>query len=83
MINIILRPIFFIGLLIISVFVTPLLAGPAAILYATRWFAPELIILGFFIDTYFGAASDWPIYTITAFFIVITIQTAKNHLMLK
>ena len=77
------RIAFFIGIFLTSIFATPLLLIPAAILYSTQYFAPELLIVGLLIDTYFGAASGWPWYTIGAFLIVLGSEIAKRYLFLK
>lgn len=77
------RIISFIAVLIGSVFLTPLLSLPLACLYAFYYFAPELILLGFFIDIYFGQASQWPIYIIGTTTIVLAAEASKQYLLFK
>lgn len=77
------RSFFFIGVLLLSLFITPLIAVPVALAYARLWFAPELIAIGFLIDTYFNASGAWPWYTIGAFLLVMAIEIAKKYLFLR
>lgn len=70
-------------LFILAIFITPVLSAPIALWYAFRWFAPELVIMAFFIDTYFGTYGDWPIYTISIALIILTAELAKRYLMIK
>ena len=77
------RIAFFIGIFLIGIFTTPLLLIPLAIIYAYNYFAIELLVMGFLIDTYFGAASTLPLYTIGAFLIILGSETAKRYLFLK
>ncbi len=77
------RALSFVGLAVLSVFITPLLAVPAALLYAWRWYAPELLLLGLAIDAYFGPMSEWPYYAIGSFLIVAGTEIAKRYLMIK
>ena len=77
------RIIHFISLIILSVFVTPLVFVPLAFLYAVRYFALEILPLAFLIDIYFGAANPLPLYTISAFLLIISLEVSKHYLMLK
>lgn len=76
----IVRFLTFIGTILLSLFVTPLIAGPVAIYYALRWFAPELILLGSLFDVYFGAIDTWPTYTLGGFLIVLASEIGKRYL---
>ncbi len=77
------RLIFFVGLFVMSIFITPFIYAPFVFFYAMRWFAPEIILAGFLLDAYFGAASPWPLYVIGAFMIVLMAELAKRYLMFK
>lgn len=72
----------FLAIIVLSVFITPLITLPIVFWYALRWYAPEIIILGFIIDAFFGSASTLPYYAITAFLIVISAEFAKTSLMI-
>ncbi len=69
--------------MVTTVFLTPFFSLPLAAYYAYRYFALELIVLAFLIDTYFGRAAEWPLYTIAAFAIVLAAESAKRYLMLQ
>lgn len=73
----------FIGLTLLSVFVTPIIFVPLAVLYAIRYFALEILPLAFLIDVYFGAANTVPLYTICAFLLIVSLELGKHYLMLK
>jgi len=77
------RASLFISTLLVTVFVTRILALPLAAYYAYRYFAVELVVLAFLIDVYFGQASNWPFYTLSAFLIVFAAESAKRYLMLQ
>lgn len=77
------RLLSFVSIIILSVFITPLISLPIAFWYALRWYAPETIILGLIIDSFFGAASGFPFYTMAAFLMIISAEFAKASLMLK
>lgn len=77
------RALSFVAVLLTSIFITPIIALPLACFYAMRWFAPELVVVGFVIDSYFGAASQWPVFTITTFLIVMIAEAAKKYLFIK
>lgn len=77
------RIIHFISLIVLCVFVTPLIFVPLACIYAMRYFAIELLPLAFLIDIYFGAANSLPLYTISAFLLIISFEIGKQFLMLK
>ncbi len=79
----ILRIFSFLAVIILSVFITPLISLPIVFWYALRWYAPEIIILGFVIDSFFGGMSGLPYYTIAAFLMVIVAEFAKASLMLR
>ena len=79
----IIRISLFLATLLATIFVTPILAAPLAGYYAYRYFAIELVVLAFLLDTYFGQASLWPFYTLAAFLIVLAAESAKRFLMLK
>lgn len=53
---------------------------PLAVWYAMSWFAVELIVLGAFIDAYFGVGHTIPYYTLGSFFIVVISECAKPYL---
>ena len=77
------RFIYFGLLLITGVFVTPLISLPMALLYAMRWYAPELIMIGYVFDVYFGGVADMPYYTISLALLVFIAEIAKRFLMVK
>ena len=77
------RILYFIGLSLLSVFITPLIFVPLAIFYAIRYFAIEILPLAFLIDVYFGAANSLPLYTIGAFLLIVSLEVGKHFLMLK
>ena len=77
------RILSFISIIILSVFITPLISLPIVFWYTLRWYAPEIIILGLIIDSFFGAASGFPYYATAAFLLVISAEFAKSSLMLK
>ncbi len=77
------RLLFLIGLLLMSVFITPFIYLPFVFTYAMRWFAPEIIVAGSLLDAYFGGASAWPIYTIGAFLVVAAAELGKRYLMFR
>lgn len=77
------RFIYFGLLLITGVFVTPLISLPMALLYAIRWYAPELIVIGYVFDVYFGGVADMPYYTISLALLVFIAEIAKRFLMVK
>lgn len=72
-----------IGLFLITTFTTPLLSLPLAIWYAVRYFAPELILVGAMLDSYFNVAATWPHYTVGAGVIVLVSELVKRHLIFK
>lgn len=73
----------FLAVAILGIFATPLVALPLALWYATRWYALELILLGYVFDTYFGAAAPWPYYTLGSGLIVVIAEAAKRYLLLR
>ena len=77
------RAIFIVLIFLSVLFTSPWLAAPFAAIYALRWFAPELLIIGAVVDIYFGVADAWPFYTIGAFVIVLAAELGKRHVMLK
>lgn len=77
------RILFFIGIFLLSIFVTPFIFLPLVVLYVMRWFAPEILVTAYFIDVYFGAAGDWPLYIIGAFLMIIFAEAAKKYLMIQ
>ncbi len=77
------RIIYFLVLVVIGLFVTPIISLPLAIIYALRWYALELIILGWVFDTYFGNIADWPYYTLALFALVFIAEVAKRYLMVR
>lgn len=66
-----------------AIFTTPWLTLPFAAMYSLRWYAPELLMIGCVIDIYFGVSGTWPIYTVTAFVLVMAAELGKKHVMLK
>ena len=77
------RAIHFLLLFILGIFVTPLISLPVAFFYAMRYFAPELILVGYLFDVYFGALFDFPYYTLVAGLIILSTEIAKRFLMLQ
>jgi hypothetical protein len=77
------RVLSFVAVVLTGIFITPLIALPLACFYAMRWFAPELLVVGFLIDCYFGAASSWPIFTLATFVIIVSAEAAKKYLLIK
>lgn len=73
----------FVAIIILSVFITPLISLPIVFWYTLRWYAPETIIVGLMIDSFFGGASILPYYTIAAFLMIISAEFAKASLVLK
>lgn len=63
-----------------SLFLAPWLLAPVAAVYALRFFAPELIVFGALIDSYFGHDGTLPIYVIGASLIVVVAEIVKPHL---
>lgn len=76
------RLLSFLAIIILSVFITPLISLPVVFWYALRWYAPEIIILGFVIDSFFGGMSGLPYYTTAAFLMLISAEFAKTSLMI-
>lgn len=62
---------------------TPIISLPMALLYAMRWYAPELILIGYVFDVYFGGVADMPYYTIGLALLVFIAEIAKRFLMVK
>lgn len=77
------RFIYFGLLLITGIFITPIISLPLALLYAMRWYAPELIVIGYVFDVYFGGVADMPYYTIGLALLVFIAEIAKRFLMVK
>lgn len=73
---------YFLILTILGVFITPLITLPLAVFYALRWYAIELVLLGYIFDTYFGHVANWPYYTLTLAALVLISEFAKKYLML-
>jgi len=65
---------------VVSVFVSPLIILPLAVLHALSWFSLELIVFGVLIDAYFGISSDYPYYTLSALGIVFIAEFIKPYL---
>lgn len=72
----------FLVVIIFSIFITPLISLPIVFWYTLRWYTPEVIILGFIIDIFFGSVNALPYYTIAAFLMVISAEFAKASLMI-
>lgn len=70
-------------LLVVGIFVTPIISLPLALLYAMRWYALELILIGYVFDVYFGGVADMPYYTIVLALLVFVAEIAKRFLMIK
>lgn len=70
-------------IIILGIFVTPILSVPVAFHYAMRNFAPELLLLGYIFDTYFGSMSHFPYYLVGAATLVFVAEIAKRFLMIK
>lgn len=77
------RILYFCILIVIGLFITPIISLPLAALYALRWYALELIVLGYVFDTFFGSIADWPYYTLALFTLVFIAEIAKRYLMVK
>ncbi len=77
------RLIYFVLLLLMATFVSPLISIPLAFIYAMRWYAPELILMGYMFDVYFGSIFDLPYYTIGLALLVVISEIAKRFLLLK
>ena len=77
------RLLYFLLLVILGLFVTPLISIPLVIYYAMRFYALELIVAGYVFDVYFGRVSDWPYYTIVLALLVFGIEIAKRYLMFR
>lgn len=74
----------YLGLLLITgLFVTPIISLPLALLYAMRWYAPELIMIGYVFDVYFGGVADIPYYTIGLALLILIAEISKRFLMVK
>lgn len=67
-------------IILASVTVTPALLFPLVVLHALSWFALELIVIGAFIDAYFGATYGFPFYTLGAAVVVFLSELIKPHL---
>lgn len=72
----------FTGIIIftVSIFVSPLVILPLAILHALSWFGLELIVIGVLIDVYFGVGITIPYYTLAALVIVFVAEYIKPYL---
>ena len=77
------RLLYLVLLLMVGVFVTPIISLPMALLYAMRWYAVELILIGYVFDVYFGSVADMPYYTIVLALLIFTAEVAKRFLMIK
>lgn len=77
------RFIYFGLLLITGIFVTPIISLPMALLYAMRWYAPELILIGYVFDVYFGGVADMPYYTLALALLIFIAEISKRFLMVK
>ncbi len=77
------RLLYFALLLVTGIFVTPIISLPLALLYAMRWYALELILIGYVFDVYFGSIADMPYYTIVLAILVFLAEISKRFLMIK
>lgn len=77
------RLLYLVLLLVVGIFVTPIISLPMALLYAMRWYALELILIGYVFDVYFGSVADMPYYTIVLALLIFTAEIAKRFLMIK
>lgn len=77
------RLLYLVLLLVVGIFVTPIISLPMALLYAMRWYAVELILIGYVFDVYFGSVADMPYYTIVLALLIFTAEVAKRFLMIK
>lgn len=72
---------FFVGIVIVSVTLSWWLVLPLWILYAFRFRAYELIILGILMDAYFGYALSWHmLYTVVAVILCVSSELLKPRL---
>ena len=62
---------------------TPIISLPMALLYAMRWYAPELILIGYVFDVYFGGVADMPYYTLALALLIFIAEISKRFLMVK
>lgn len=69
--------------MITGIFVTPIISLPMALLYAMRWYAPELILIGYVFDVYFGGVADMPYYTLALALLIFIAEISKRFLMVK
>lgn len=77
------RLISIVGIFLVTIFTTPLLSLPLSVWYSFHFFAPELIVLGAVLDSYFNIAGAWPYYTIGTALIVLGAELSKRHFMFK
>lgn len=72
----------FTGIIIftVSIFVSPWVILPLAVLHALSWFALELVVFGVLIDVYFGVGISIPYYTLSALLIVFIAEYVKPYL---
>jgi hypothetical protein len=77
------RIAYFIILTIVGVFITPIISLPMVVYYALRWYALELLLIGYVFDTYFGRVADWPYYTLSMAALIFLAELAKRYLMFK
>lgn len=74
------RIIFLILIILSALLVNVWLTLPFVIVYAMRWFAPELMLLAFLIDGYFEDVVTWPVFTIATFLIIILTSLTRRYL---
>lgn len=74
---------YFLGLFILAIFVTPVLVLPLTFFYAMRWYAIEILLLGYLFDVYFGIVSSFPYYTVSSFVVLIFAEISKKYLLVK
>jgi len=74
------RIVSFILMILLSVVLPAWALLPLAVWYSMSWFAVELVVLGAFIDAYFGVGILIPYYTLTAVLTVVASECAKPYL---
>lgn len=71
------RTLFFLIIFICAVTLPVYVSIALALIYAFRYFSPELLIIAFVIDGYFGT-SLLPLYTLATLFGLIAVEWYKS-----
>lgn len=74
------RVIFLILIIFSTLFVGAWLTAPFVFIYAIRWRALELLPLAVLVDSYFGSVVVWPVFTVSAFLMIVFAELTRKYL---